>query len=59
MRTRCLVHHVDLEREVLIVDAVLARGVVVELLERELLAGEGGGTLNDDLDGRTLGEFAR
>ena len=38
--------------EVLLVDAVLARGVHVELLEREVLATEGGRAGNDGLERR-------
>lgn len=52
--TCSLVHHVNLKREVLVVDTVLARGVEVELLKGEFLAGEVGSTLSNDFDGRTL-----
>ena len=43
--------HVDFEREVLAVDAVLGGSVDVELSEFELVATEGGGAVHDNLDG--------
>lgn len=50
-RTNALVHHVNFEREVLAVDAVLGRGVNVELSKSELVATKGGGAVDDNLDG--------
>jgi hypothetical protein len=45
------VDHVDFEREVLAVNAVLGGSVDVKLSEFELVATEGGGAVHDNLDG--------
>ena len=44
-------YHVNLEREVLAVDAVLGGGVDVELSKTELVAAKGGGTVHYNLNG--------
>lgn len=48
-----LVHHVDLQGEVFVVDVVLRGGVHVELDEAEVGARVAGCTVDDDFDGRS------
>jgi len=50
--TDTLMHHVHLKREVLLADAMFRRGMEMELLESELLAGESRGTVGDNLERR-------
>lgn len=45
------VHHVNLQGEVLAVDAMLRGRVEMELCELELRAAKGGSSIDDDFDG--------
>jgi len=44
-------HNMDFERRVLAVDAMLRRGMNVELSDRELASSKGGGAIHDHFDG--------